>query len=404
MTEQRRSGAGVGRSRWAAFGAAVAVAVGAGGILTASASTGAQSAFVPISPCRLVDTRPDQLVGLRGTPLGPDETHTVTATGLSGNCTIPAEATALVMNVVAVAPTASSYLTVFPGGEPRPLASSLNVVAGQPPTPNGVTAKLGAGGGLSFYNLAGSVHLVVDVAGYYAPVAGSGGPIPDGGPRPARVVWVATDGGDFISLSAALAAITGAGPATPWLIKVAPGTYVEPATVELRAHVDIEGSGEGTTVIEVRSDEGMRALGASPAEVRSLTLRVAPAPGTLRATGVSATYSGAGPTLQHVTVEVKGAAEGVGVYAGRSRITVRNTTVAVAGAESSVGVWASIGGATVRDSTIAAARPLRSQSADVRVVDTLLDGSLPDDNTGAGGSRCVGAYTAAYDPLPATCL
>ena len=71
------------------------------------------------------------------------------------------------MNVAAVAPSASSFLTVFPAGIDVPLAANLNWVAGQPPVSNAVTADLGPDGRLSFYNLAGTVHVTADVNGYY---------------------------------------------------------------------------------------------------------------------------------------------------------------------------------------------------------------------------------------------
>ena len=52
------------RSRWVGVGAVLAVVAGGGGLLSASAcgSAGASS-FVPITPCRLMDTRPGGAVG-----------------------------------------------------------------------------------------------------------------------------------------------------------------------------------------------------------------------------------------------------------------------------------------------------------------------------------------------------
>jgi streptogramin lyase len=76
------------------------------------------------------------------------------------------------MNIVATNATAGSYLTVWPADQPKPLASSLNYVAGQPPTPNGVTSQLSADGRLALYNFAGAVDVVVDIVGYYSPVFG----------------------------------------------------------------------------------------------------------------------------------------------------------------------------------------------------------------------------------------
>jgi hypothetical protein len=157
------------RSRWAAVGAAVAVTLGAGGIgyVSATNPSGA-SAFVPITPCRLVDTRPDSTVGAKNTPLGAEETHTVLAHGDNGQCVgIPAGATGLGLNVTAVGANAPTFLTIFPSGVERPTTSSLNPVPGGAPTPNGVTTDLSANGRFNIYNLAGQVDVVVDVTGYY---------------------------------------------------------------------------------------------------------------------------------------------------------------------------------------------------------------------------------------------
>ena len=50
-------GKGLWRTRWAAIGAAVAVAVGAGGLLAASAAESVPSSFIAVTPVRLVDSR-----------------------------------------------------------------------------------------------------------------------------------------------------------------------------------------------------------------------------------------------------------------------------------------------------------------------------------------------------------
>ena len=72
--------------------------------------------------------------------------------------------------------TATSFLTVYPTGEARPLAANLNCVAGDTVS-NRVMAKLGAGGKVTIYNDAGSTDVVVDVDGWYtdASVAGTTG-------------------------------------------------------------------------------------------------------------------------------------------------------------------------------------------------------------------------------------
>jgi hypothetical protein len=153
-----------------------------GGLLTASAApVPTASSFVPITPCRLIDTRPaPDNVGARSTPIGAGETYVATVWGTNGACTIPSTATGVSLNAVAVHPTAASYLTIFPADATRPLASNLNWVAGQAPTPNAVTAALSADGRLGLYNLAGTVDVLVDIVGYYVP--SSSGPTGPAGP------------------------------------------------------------------------------------------------------------------------------------------------------------------------------------------------------------------------------
>ncbi len=158
------------RTRWAAIGAAVAVTLGAGGlaVVDATVTTGERTVFVAITPCRLVDTRPTSTVGPKSSPVGPGETHTVTAHGTTGDCTIPTDAVALSLNVTAIGASAPTFLAIWPAGATRPDASSLNPGPGQPPTPNAVTTDLSADGRFSIFNLQGSVDVLVDVNGYYA--------------------------------------------------------------------------------------------------------------------------------------------------------------------------------------------------------------------------------------------
>lgn len=158
------------RTRWAAIGAAIAVAVGGGGLATVSAvsSSGERAVFVPISPCRLFDTRAATTVGAKATPLTANEVYTVAGRGTSGKCTLPADATALSLNVTAVGATLGTFLTLYPADAPeRPDSSSLNPAPGQGPTPNGVNVDLSATGQFSVFNLQGDVDVFADVNGYY---------------------------------------------------------------------------------------------------------------------------------------------------------------------------------------------------------------------------------------------
>ena len=157
-------------------GVAVAV-LAASGLMIASAapaatSVAAPSSFVPIVPCRLVDTRPaPDTTGTRSTPITGGETYSFAVHGAYGACTIPTSASAVALNVTAMGGSAPSFFTLFPAdAAQRPLTSNLNWVPGSAPTPNKVDVGLSADGRLSVFNLAGTVDLVVDVFGYYESV------------------------------------------------------------------------------------------------------------------------------------------------------------------------------------------------------------------------------------------
>lgn len=156
-----------------AFACGLAVALA--GAVWFAASPGAalpgpdESTFVPVVPCRLMDTRPapEHNVGPRTTPLGPGETYELQVTGAVGDCSLPTEATAVALNVTAVDPTAASYLTLFPAGAQRPTVSNVNFTAGAAPTPNKAIVRLSDGGELGIFNAFGDVHVVADATGYY---------------------------------------------------------------------------------------------------------------------------------------------------------------------------------------------------------------------------------------------
>jgi hypothetical protein len=119
-------------------------------------STGAS--YHPLTPARILDTR-------TGSPIGSGQSIDVQVTGVGG---VPATGVAAaILNVTVTQPTATGYLTVYPTGSGRPLASNLNFVAGQT-VPNLVEVALGTGGKITAFNFTGSTHVVMDVAGYVA--------------------------------------------------------------------------------------------------------------------------------------------------------------------------------------------------------------------------------------------
>lgn len=129
------------------------------------------STYQGVAPARILDTRDGTGVPAAGA-LGQGGTIQFPVTGVGG---VPeSDVHAVVLNVTAtdlVGP--DTFLTVFPTGAPRPLASTLNLKAGQT-VPNLVVAQVGVGGTVSVYNNLGSVAVIADVQGWYS-TSGTGG-------------------------------------------------------------------------------------------------------------------------------------------------------------------------------------------------------------------------------------
>ncbi|MFN8038906.1 MAG: hypothetical protein U0Q07_06815 [Acidimicrobiales bacterium] len=125
--------------------------------------------FHPLTAARILDTRNG--TNTTAAPMGAATTRTVPMLGHGG---VPASGVdSVVVNVTVTQPTAGSHLTVWPTGQDRPTASSLNFSAGQT-VANAVTVKLGTGGSFSVFNNSGSVHVLADVVGWYSSVPGDG--------------------------------------------------------------------------------------------------------------------------------------------------------------------------------------------------------------------------------------
>ncbi|MDQ2725653.1 MAG: hypothetical protein M3Y36_09190, partial [Actinomycetota bacterium] len=127
----------------------------------------AATPYHPLSPARIADTRPGSGQPDAGRTLAAGQTLTIQVAGTGG---VPAGATAAVLNVTATGPTAAGFLTAYPTGSTRPMASTLNFKAGTT-VPNLVEVGLGPGGQMSLYNPLGSTDAVVDVEGW----VGAGG-------------------------------------------------------------------------------------------------------------------------------------------------------------------------------------------------------------------------------------
>ncbi len=133
--------------------------------------TGSEGEFTPVTPARILDTRSNSNVGGIAT-LGAQTTIVVKVLGQGG---LPSTGVkAVVMNVTVANPTAASYLTVWQSGTTKPLASSLNFVAGQVLS-NQVTVPVASDGTVQVYNNTGNVDVIFDVVGYFATTEGNPG-------------------------------------------------------------------------------------------------------------------------------------------------------------------------------------------------------------------------------------
>jgi subtilisin family serine protease len=126
--------------------------------------------YVPLDPVRILDSRAPSQIGPFSTPWGPGKSRDVTVAGASG---VPIDATAVALNVTVTGTTGSSFLSLWPSGQARPVASSLNWKPGWT-IANAVTVKVGSGGKIWIYNNFGNADVVIDVVGYYDTDEGAG--------------------------------------------------------------------------------------------------------------------------------------------------------------------------------------------------------------------------------------
>lgn len=131
----------------------------ASGPAPTAVSSGTPSSYVPLDPRRVLDTRDGTGQGFAGKAQAGSAVR-LQVPGL------PADASAVVLNITATAATASTDVRAYPWGSPVPTVSSLNLVRGATAA-NLVTVPVGEDGAVALRSSAGEVHLLADVAGYY---------------------------------------------------------------------------------------------------------------------------------------------------------------------------------------------------------------------------------------------
>jgi hypothetical protein len=86
---------------------------------------------------------------------------------MASQCGIPADATAISVNVTVTNPSAGGHLTFYPSGEAPPLVSTINYRAGQTRANNAILLLSPAGDFDVACASFGTVDFILDVNGYF---------------------------------------------------------------------------------------------------------------------------------------------------------------------------------------------------------------------------------------------
>ncbi len=125
--------------------------------------------FIPLNPCRVMETRTlynfEGRTGAFGPPsLNATEVRTLNLPQ-SNVCSIPATAKAYVVNVTVIPTSTVNFVTIWPAGEPRPNVWTIRSPDGQI-VANSAIVKAGTNGGISVY-ASDNTDLLIDISGYY---------------------------------------------------------------------------------------------------------------------------------------------------------------------------------------------------------------------------------------------
>jgi glucose/arabinose dehydrogenase len=126
--------------------------------------------FIPVAPCRIMDTRGSGFTGAFGPPFISGNTiRTVPIS--SSSCGIPSTAKAYSLNATVVPHGSLGYLTLWPAGTAQPLVSTLNALDGQV-TANAAIVPAGASGSINGY-VSNETDLILDINGYFVDTTSS---------------------------------------------------------------------------------------------------------------------------------------------------------------------------------------------------------------------------------------
>jgi hypothetical protein len=122
--------------------------------------------FIPVVPCRIVDSRRTPDGPFNGPIMAAGETRSFDLN--DGPCAgIPANVGAYSLNLTVANPAANGFLTVWPTGESRPLTSNVNYRAGINQA-NAAIVPAGTNDSVDIFMLQEG-HVIIDINGYLKP-------------------------------------------------------------------------------------------------------------------------------------------------------------------------------------------------------------------------------------------
>jgi hypothetical protein len=146
-----------------AMAAGYTVSAAASAAYTIQPSTTSELQFVPVTPCRIADTR-NPAGAFGGPELAAAANRTFNIP--QSDCGIPVSAAAYSLNVTVVPDQSLGYLTLWPAGQPQPNVSTLN--SDGRVKANAAITPAGANGGVSVF-ASDATQFILGIDGYFVP-------------------------------------------------------------------------------------------------------------------------------------------------------------------------------------------------------------------------------------------
>lgn len=420
--------------RWKSVLGAATAAAALFSSLPAAAQNEHDMTFHTVPPCNVVDTR------TTGGAFAAGEIRTYTVVG-SGSlasqggsatgCGVPgfsngiAQVQAVALNIIAFTPTGGGNMIANAADQTLGSASVLNFTSGQNVSntaPVAVAQASGVGDFKLQVNISSS-HVLIRVFGYYS--------------KPIQTVHVHPVPGDHTAsgtaLLTAMSGITNSSATKRYVLKLEPGIYdVGSTELEMKPYVDIEGSGQQSTVIQGAGNnvDDLTAViqAAVSTELRNLQVKstgsshtnsiaiLVPEDADLRIYDVTATASGAtinwavrnrngNAMIEGATLNAIGgtSAYGINTKGPDTVTTIKRSVVNVSEATNSYGLGANTFGryAEIRDVQVTvSASSGTAYGIWIADLPTSADHRLTDSTiTASGGSSRYGIYSESSGTL-----